>query len=439
MAQKRYFNFQENDSTQLLNESVLAIAEPGRYHGFDAFQDRGDMVLNLNHSITGLTYTSYPADPTDPTAVLSSSNMTSAIMSTMGVFIYEDAPIVLAISENLSADPRIDIVVMEHRYIEVTGGVSAVYKVIQGSPSATPAKPALTKPLEQVELGTLFLPANTTRINSADGVVWNPSLIPEIGALNLRALIGDVNDTITDIQNDITNIQNDITNIFGNIDTIEADILQLQTDVTCSKPVFRIQSSQLQVKYICEADTEYVNLGVPFQVTVPTLFQFVAAVSGLPTLPCLETTTPNIGKAVTLTPSINEGGLFFQNRYFYAPQTRTYTFLFCNITLEAIADFGPTFGVGNFTIVFELVKNNNTATRTTIATFTRLRADFESETADTIYSVNCQGCVVLSEALNEGDFVAIYMRVTADNASLPIANNLRVKTLSWEASPTLLS
>lgn len=161
MAQKIYWSFKDDDSTFNLNRRFLGILDSGLYRGFDAALAAG-LNLTLVHTVNGVTEVEINQSATIDVGVL---------ISRQGVVIKETSAIVLPISAGHATLDRIDLIICEHQYVQVTGGQPAVYSVIQGVPSATPVAPALTSPNKQIILGTLFVPATTTNLNGA-GVIY---------------------------------------------------------------------------------------------------------------------------------------------------------------------------------------------------------------------------------------------------------------------------
>lgn len=171
MAQQLLWSWTDDDSTFNLNRRDVGILEPGLYRGFDA-QLAAGMTLNLVHTSNGARHVELDLDITQNIGV---------VLSNQGVVVKEDGPISLVVSPNNSANPRIDLIVMLHEYVEVAGGQPATYAIIQGTASATPVPPFLTDAARQVVLGKLYLPGNTTSLD-ADGVVYTKELPPMLGA-----------------------------------------------------------------------------------------------------------------------------------------------------------------------------------------------------------------------------------------------------------------
>lgn len=179
MTQKRFWNFEDDDLTTSFNNWLLGALKPGKYAGFD-FQPTANMNLTLNHLTTGIIH----SDNQDPPQALASQGL---ILTKQGVAIKEDAAIVIPISPG-SANPRIDLIVVNHKYQQITGGSAATYSVIQGIANPSPVVPGLALPNEQTIVGQLYVPASITQLDDPS-VEWtsNP---PDIGAdAELRELL----------------------------------------------------------------------------------------------------------------------------------------------------------------------------------------------------------------------------------------------------------
>lgn len=168
MAQRRFWNYKDDDSTFDLNFRELGIFEAGRYRGFDPLLAAG-LTLELNHLATGVDKTQLDGVTVTRYGLWNSKQ---------GVIVTEDTAINLTIAAGDPTDPRIDLIVGQHQYIATTGGAVAIYLVIQGTPAPNPVAPALTLPDLQVELGRLYVPAGMTDLNGT-GVVYTQALVPD--------------------------------------------------------------------------------------------------------------------------------------------------------------------------------------------------------------------------------------------------------------------
>lgn len=207
MAQRIYFNFQDNDSTFDLNFAQLGIADAGRYRGFDAVLGAG-LTLTLNHLTTGVEKVKEDLN----------TQIYGVWKTKQGGIVTETDPITLPISAGDATFDRIDLIVGQHEYIQVAGGSAAVYSVIQGTPAANPVAPALSLPNRQVVLGQIYIPANTTDLNGA-GVVYTQADAPYFAGNAGVALINQTN-TFTAVQN----FQNAIQEGYGQAVLVGPDI-----------------------------------------------------------------------------------------------------------------------------------------------------------------------------------------------------------------------
>ena len=207
MAQRIYFNYQDNDSTFDLNFAQLGIADAGRYRGFDPVLGAG-LILTLNHLTTGVEKVKEDLN----------TQVYGVWKTKQGGIVTETDAITLPISAGDATFDRIDLIVGQHEYIQVAGGTAAVYSVIQGTPAASPVAPALSLPNRQVTLGQIYIPANTTNLNDPD-VVYTQAETPYFAGNSGVALINQTN-TFTAVQN----FQNAIQEGYGQAVFIGSDI-----------------------------------------------------------------------------------------------------------------------------------------------------------------------------------------------------------------------
>jgi len=154
MSQEKFWNWKDDDNTFRLNWQNLTILPYGLYSGFTANLQSG-MNLILEHEETKVKQDLTKSDPM------------GVWKSKQGVVITEDSSITIPITDGDSSNDRIDLIVGQHRYIKSKGGAAALYVVIQGVPSVNPSKPTLTIPNEQVVLGYLLVPQNSTDLSGA--------------------------------------------------------------------------------------------------------------------------------------------------------------------------------------------------------------------------------------------------------------------------------
>lgn len=189
MAQERWWNWQDDDSTFRLNWRDLGIHEPGRYRGFDGDLTFAPLQLNLVHTSTGVTKTKLNLTTTPKIGVW---------LSKQGCVITEDSNIIIPITAGNTL-PRIDLIVGQHEYTQIVGGTAATYSVITGTPSLTPVAPTLPFPEKQVILGVLYVPANMISL-TGPGVVYTPTKVPYFAGTQL-SLDDNSDATVINAQN----------------------------------------------------------------------------------------------------------------------------------------------------------------------------------------------------------------------------------------------
>lgn len=170
MSQEVFWSYKDDDDTFRFSSRYLGLFPPGRYGGFDASLD-ATMSLKLNHTTTG----SIETDESGSETVAKSH-----LISKQGVSVKEDAQIALSINDGDGANPRIDVIYMEHEYINTLGGTPAIYGVVQGTPAASPVAPPLPASAKQVKIAELFVPSGTTALTDS-GVVYTQEEVPVVG------------------------------------------------------------------------------------------------------------------------------------------------------------------------------------------------------------------------------------------------------------------
>lgn len=177
MSQYRTFEFDADDSTFDLNQRLLEMIQPGLYHGFDLLNPSG-LTLVLEHTATGVITVDEDELETPPKGVY---------VTKQGVTIKEDANIQIPVDVG-GALPRIDLVIAEHLYQQITGGNPAIYSIIKGTQAAIPVAPSLTNPRRQTILGYLYIPANMSGLEDTE-VVYTKSIQPDFAGNGFRARI----------------------------------------------------------------------------------------------------------------------------------------------------------------------------------------------------------------------------------------------------------
>lgn len=168
MAQNRWWNYKDDDSTFRLIQWMYGILTAGRYRGFGATTDNTLNLTIVQQAPDAFIQVSEDALTTTEVGLW---------ISPQGTVVKEDASFVLPISAGDATFDRIDIIVGQHKYDgALVGGTTAIYSVIEGTPSATPVAPALTIPNEQTILGYLLVPATSTQ---TDQMTYTQAAIPD--------------------------------------------------------------------------------------------------------------------------------------------------------------------------------------------------------------------------------------------------------------------
>jgi hypothetical protein len=147
MAQTRLLEWKEDDASDLFNRMHLGILKFGVYRGFDIFTNPSGLTMRLDHEV-GLV--SIKENLTE----LNNAGITK---TKQGVVVIEDAYIDIPVSTNVSGYVRIDLLVIEHEKVQIIGGQTAIYKIIEGTPDLNPVDPALTVPEKQTIIGRLYV------------------------------------------------------------------------------------------------------------------------------------------------------------------------------------------------------------------------------------------------------------------------------------------
>lgn len=166
MAQERFWQWLDDDSTFRLNWRDLLILPYGLYRGFDNESPKSGWNLILGHSLS--------EGKVDLN--LNTSNKMGVWKTKQGVVITEDTSISLTVDPSHATLKRIDLIVAEHQYIQTQGGTTAIYKVIKGVPGTNPTVPSIMDPSKQVVLGELFIPNGAADISEC---TYTKSGIPD--------------------------------------------------------------------------------------------------------------------------------------------------------------------------------------------------------------------------------------------------------------------
>lgn len=150
MGQIRFHNYQRPLVSFDENMRALGFIHPGRICGFDTMAIVGGNTLGIAHTLTGVIPTLL--DGTGGTK-------RGTVQSRQGNFIQEDAAINIDVDFNVgNLNDRIDLLIMQHSFIDSVGGAAAVYSIIKGVLTGA-QEPALSDPLTQVLIGKFLIKA----------------------------------------------------------------------------------------------------------------------------------------------------------------------------------------------------------------------------------------------------------------------------------------
>jgi hypothetical protein len=174
--QQRFHDFNRPLVSFDENQRILGLLWPGRYCGFDNVV-LGTNTITLQHGLSGIQETNLFSGVLSPKGVF---------ITRQGVVVKEDGPIgPLPIASNAAnAFKRIDTIVAEHAIVNILGGVSATYSIIQGPDgSETPAE--LTNPGTQIVLGYFTMAASAATTGSG---IFTPAKVYHPGGLKAAIL-----------------------------------------------------------------------------------------------------------------------------------------------------------------------------------------------------------------------------------------------------------
>lgn len=168
MAQQRLRDFQSPLGSFLHNLVNLGVHRPGRFCGFDTILQTGQLQFSLTHVASGINTADGAGNPYGPLGVM---------MSNQGEMLLEDAPINgLTIDTNAGNNlQRIDLIVLNHQYIQLANPAQAVYTVVKGPLNAS-IPPALNA--FQTLVGTLVISPQASLITQA---VYTKAICPDSG------------------------------------------------------------------------------------------------------------------------------------------------------------------------------------------------------------------------------------------------------------------
>lgn len=167
--QNRRWDYKDDDKTLWLNYSNAPYRPAGLYNGFDI-----DQSLT-----TGTTLRLIHTRGWERVDVGSSTSSKVGVWITkQGISIEQNENVELTINANSSGNPRIDIIIGSHQYVETVGGAAASYSIVQGTPSATPVAPVVPNSKTDVILGYMEVPDGAANINN---ITYHKAITPKFG------------------------------------------------------------------------------------------------------------------------------------------------------------------------------------------------------------------------------------------------------------------
>ena len=177
--QKRFTNFKDPVNSFPLGEMNVGLLKPGRYNGF-----------NVKNNVVGLTVSIDHTDPkTVKKTILNGDYIQfGALMMPTGMIITEDEAIEFTFDSNAgNSNHRYDLIVCEHVFEQVAGGVEATYFIVKGDNAGS--TPVLPNPEKQIIIGMMDVAPGAI---AGANLTWNPSSVPLPGDQEIDDLYEEI-------------------------------------------------------------------------------------------------------------------------------------------------------------------------------------------------------------------------------------------------------
>lgn len=148
MAQERFHNYKRPLNSLQENYRMVGMMAHGVYAGFDSFEIVSGSLLKMKHNLTGTTRLKLDGSGNDGPFGLFTTKQ--------GSVIYDDTEVQVTVDFAV-VNPRIDLLVVNHTYLDSVGGSPATYSIIKGAEAAVPVPPAVALPLSQVVIGRFLV------------------------------------------------------------------------------------------------------------------------------------------------------------------------------------------------------------------------------------------------------------------------------------------
>lgn len=172
--QKRFTTHRAAVESYPLGYQKVGILKPGRYNGFDVMTSTGGLGISIGHS-GQIPKTNIEGD---------AENAFGALLMPTGIIIHQHDALLLSVPTNQSYETaRVHLVICEHNYSAVQGGVPATYSIVEGNHPIN--IPSIPNPTKQVAIGTIKVEANG---NTYEDMTYTPILGPLLGDLDPAGL-----------------------------------------------------------------------------------------------------------------------------------------------------------------------------------------------------------------------------------------------------------
>ena len=183
MAKKLFTTYRAPVDSFPVGEQNVGLLKPGRYNGFDTMITRGALDISIVHnSVIKKTQKDNTYSPNY-----------GAILFGSGLILHDEDEIPLKVDSNSgNGNQRIDYVVVENTYQEISGGTPPIYSIIKGPSNGT--EPTLSNPAKQVLIGKIYIIANGYLYTD---LTYVPERVPLIGDMTYNMLTAIINNAVS--------------------------------------------------------------------------------------------------------------------------------------------------------------------------------------------------------------------------------------------------
>ena len=182
MAKKLFTTYRAPVDSFPVGEQNVGLLKPGRYNGFDSMITRGALDISLTHK--GVV----KKTKKDNTY----AQNYGVILFGSGLILHDEDEIQLRVDSNSgNGNVRVDYVIVENTYQEITGGAPPIYSIIKGPSNGT--EPMLSNPAKQILIGKIYIAANGYLFTE---LTYVPERVPLIGDMTYDMLITIINNAV---------------------------------------------------------------------------------------------------------------------------------------------------------------------------------------------------------------------------------------------------